>query len=132
MRAVDAEVVEQSDDVARQRSRRDLTVSVRRPAVSLQLYADDPVLLRKRRDEAGKVQVDAQHPAVQQDERRSFAVRLVVHVHAIDVDVSAVGDHFILRALIHRALCAVTLLTTRPAGSHRWTSPSTELKWTRR
>ena len=67
--AVDAELVEQADDVAGQRRRRDLPVDVRGAAVSLHLNADQLMLAGQGRDECGEVEVDGQHAAVQQDQR---------------------------------------------------------------
>ncbi len=69
VRAVDAELVEQADDVAGQRRRRDRPVDVRGAAVSLHLNADQLMLAGQGRDEGGEVEVDGQHAAVQQDLR---------------------------------------------------------------
>src|SRR4051794_33720869 len=115
MSAVDAEVVEQTDDVARQRRGGDLAVDVGRPAVALQLDADDAVLACQRRDQPREVEVDAEHAAVQKDERRTVAVDLVVHVYAVDIDVAALG---------HLGLPCSRLVTRRDAGCRENSSVS--------
>jgi len=89
--AVNAEVVEQSGDVTGQGGRRDGALDVRSAAVALQLDADDGVAAGEGRDEGGEVQVDGEHPAVQQHEWGAVAVFLVVQVQAVDVGVAGLA-----------------------------------------
>jgi hypothetical protein len=90
MRAIDAEQVEQADNIASERRGRDLAVDIRGAAVSLHLDADYLVPLGQRRDECGEVEIDSQHAAVQQDKQRPGAIDLVVHVQAVDICVPGV------------------------------------------
>lgn len=87
--AVDPELVEESDDVAGQRLRCDHPFDVGSTAVTLQLNADDLVLLGQRRDQLSEAEVDGQHATVQQYQRRAGTVDLVVHVQPADVGVPA-------------------------------------------
>jgi hypothetical protein len=87
--SVDAEVVQQPDDITGQRRRCDRSVDVSGAAVTLQLDADDLMLASQDRDQLGEVELDGQHAAVQQDQRRAAAVDLVVHVDPVDVGVPA-------------------------------------------
>jgi len=109
--AVNAEVVEQRGDVTGQGGRRDGALDVRGAAVALQLDADDGVAAGEGRDEGGEVQVDGEHPAVQQHEWGAVAVFLVVQVQAVDVGVAGpsggeVGGR-------HRAVSVVSMVSRR-------------------
>ena len=88
--AVDAETVEQADDVAGVARWGELPIDVRRAAVTLHLHADHLVALGQHRNERGEVQVDGQHASVQEHQRRARPVGLVVEVYPVDVGVAGV------------------------------------------
>jgi hypothetical protein len=109
VRLLDAEVVHQGGDVVGERLEAEEAVDAGGVAVTLQLDGDDSVVLRQ----AGKhraPQVDRAEGAVDEEQRGTVAVDLVVHLETVDWGVAALGRH-----ARHRSSRAILRLSQEPA-----------------
>ena len=85
--SLDPQVVEQGDDVGREVGERRGTIDVGGVTVALELDRDHPVALGEHRQRDGEVQADGHQTAVEEHQRRSVAVLLVVQVQPVDIGV---------------------------------------------
>jgi hypothetical protein len=86
---LDAQFVERLDHVVGEQVVVQGPVDIGRAAVALEVEADDPPIFGQRRDQHAERVVDRREGTMQQHQRHpALAVAFVVHVEAVDVDVS--------------------------------------------
>ena len=88
---IELKMVDERRDIVGHELDVDWPIDVGRPSVPLEVRRDDLVVRRQDGDDRSE-HLARREPAVQQDQRSAGAVRLVVHVEAVDVGVLA-GAH---------------------------------------
>jgi hypothetical protein len=107
VRSVEAEMADERGDVVGHEPDVDRTVDVRRPAVTLEIDDDRLAALGERRQDRPECLARSE-PAMEQDERPTGAVRLIVKIDAVHLGVLAVPGRRVgpTRRHSHRSLLA--------------------------
>jgi hypothetical protein len=111
VRSIEVEVLDQAGDVIGHEPRVDRSVDVGRPAVSLQVGHDELVALGQGRQDRPE-RLSRSEAAVQQDQRSTAAMDLVVHMQAVDVGV--VADDLGITAQVGRGHLATPFMPRSP------------------